>query len=191
MVIRLLFLFIFLSACASAPLVVDEALREKAMEGSAPAQYEMGMIYYRQVYSGSWSLKEAAWEGAVPWFEMAARQGDARAQYRLSLYYSGRDDEKSFMLLQVPAQQGIANAQHALGVKYGQARGTPQDLVLAYKWIGLGQEGGIGDLPGNVADLDWLIWKGKMSPEQVAEGRRLIEEHTSKSGKSRTLGFYE
>jgi hypothetical protein len=132
-------------------------------------------------------------EGAARWFEMAASQGDQRAHYRLAQYYfTVRSDySESFKRLRLPAQDGIAEAQHFLGVHYAQAWGTPQDLVLAYKWIALGFEGGVPDPIGKLADLNWLVHKGKLNSDQIDEGQRLAADHTATYGKSRSIELIE
>ncbi len=179
----------FLFGCASAP-TIDKSLQDSALEGNVQAQYEIGEIYYKARYS--FFGKSAYWEEAARWFEMAANQGDARAHYRLSQYYFNKrsDYNQSFKWLQLPAQQGIAEAQHSLGMHYAQAWGTPQDTVLAYKWVALAFEGDIWNPNGKVVALDWLVTRGEMNPEQISEGQRLAAEHTAAYGKSRSLDPY-
>ena len=131
-----------LSGCAAAP-TIDISLQDSALAGNAQAQYKMGEIYYNARYA--LGGRSAYWEDAAHWYKLAADQGDARAHYRLSQYYfSHRSDyNQSFIWLQFPAQQGIAEAQHSLGMHYAQAWGTPQNRILAYKWIALAFEGNI------------------------------------------------
>ncbi len=186
-VVPLLTFMVLLSSCASPPPTIDESLRDSALQGDVEAQYQIGEQYYKARYA--WFGKGAYWEDAAQWFEMAAKQGDARAHYRLSQYYFNRrqDYAQSFKWLQLPAQQGISEAQHTLGVHYAQAWGTPQNLVLAYKWVALALEGTVSDPKGRVVDLEWLTEGGEMTPEQIREGQRLAAEHTAAYGKSRPL----
>ncbi|MCF7981577.1 MAG: sel1 repeat family protein [Pseudomonadales bacterium] len=183
--IRLLICLMVLSGCATVAPVIDESLRHNALEGNVRAQYEIGLKYDQAAHSGWGNM--LYWDEAEAWFEMAARQGDARAQYRLAAYYFSRrhDYRQSFRLNQLAAQQGLADAQYSLGMHYGQAWGTEQNLILAYKWIALANEGGI--IGGSLADTEWLIWKGKMSADQIAEGKRLAAEHTATYGKSQSI----
>ena len=149
------------------------------------AQYEMGLKYREAARSG-WEVDDTYLDEATLWFEMAASQGDARAQYYLAGHYFGiNDNRESLRLLQMAAQQGMAEAQYSLGVHYAQAWGTEQNLVLAYKWIALANEGGTKG--GSLMDTEWLIWKGKLSAEQIAEGKRLAAEHSQAYGKSQPL----
>lgn len=188
-VIRLLICLVVLSGCATVAPAIDETLRQNALDGNVRAQYEIGLKYDQAAHSGWGNM--LYWDEAEVWFEMAARQGDARAQYRLASYYFSRrqDYSQSFRLNQLAAQQGLADAQYSLGMHYGQAWGTEQNLVLAYKWIALANEGGM--VGGSLADTEWLIWKGKMSADQIAEGKRLAAEHTATYGKSQSIASME
>jgi len=183
-VINLLIYLMILSGCATTVLEIDDSLQRKALEGNIEAQYEVGMKYHEAAYTG-WGSAEY-WQKAERWFEMAAGQGEARAQYYLSQYYFGRKDyRRSFELTQLAARQGMAEAQYSLGMHYGQAWGTQQDLVLAYKWLALANDGGVKG--GSLADVEWLIWKGKLTDNQITEGKRLAAEHTRIYGKSQPI----
>ncbi len=189
-VVSLLTYMIVLPGCATVP-EIDKSLQHNAIMGDREAQYEMGMHYYRARYA--FFGKASYWEDAARWFEMAASQGDQRANYRLATYYFNvrSDYGESFNRLQLPAQDGIAEAQLFLGVHYAQAWGTSQDLVLAYKWMALGFEGGVPDPIGKLADLDWLVDRGKLNSEQIDEGQRLAANHTATYGKSRSIEAME
>ena len=177
-VVSMLSCIVLIDGCASAPQI-DKSLEQEALTGNIQAQYDMGMMYYEARYS--FLGKAAYWEDAARWFEMAARQGDAKAHYRMSQYaFTVRSDyHQSFRWLQLPAQKGIAEAQHFLGMHYAQAWGTRQDLVLAYKWMALAFEGGVSDPIGKLANLDWLVRLGEMKPGQITEGQRLAVEHSA------------
>lgn len=181
--IYLLIFILALSGCASIDPEIPESLQRSALEGDVQAQYEIGLKYYVARYD-FWRGNAAYWEEAAQWFEMAANQNDPRAQYYLSQYYFNvhQDYDKSFELVRLSAEQGVAEAQYTLGMNYGQAWGTQQDLVLAYKWIALGNDGGVKG--GSYADVEWLIWKANMNANQIAEGRHLVEEHLAQYGKS-------
>jgi len=176
--------FLLLAACSSAP-VIEQGLQDEAARGNPQAQYQIGESYYQGVYSffGNW----ADWQDAAHWFSLAAAQGHVKAQFRLSQYYfnARADYRSSFFWLQSPAREGIAEAQHWLGLHYAQGWGTPVDLVLAYKWLWLAFEGNVPDVIGDLAGLDWLVRRGGMTPEQIAEGQRLALQHQAEKGKSR------
>jgi TPR repeat protein len=176
--------------CAS-NFQINKALEQEALGGNIEAQYDMGMTYYEARYS-FWG-KAAYWEDAARWFDLAARQGDAKAHYRMAQYFFNvrSDYNQSFRWLQLPAQKGIAEAQHLLGMHYGQAWGTQLNFVLAYKWMALAFEGNIPDPIGKLADLDWLVRRGKMNQDQITEGQRLAKQHTTLYGKSQPIVFFE
>lgn len=118
---------------------------------------------------------------------MAANQDDPRAQYYLSLYYFNmrQDYGRAFELVKRSAEQGVAEAQYSVGMHYAQAWGTQQNLPLAYKWIALANDGGVKG--GSLVDVDWLIWRANMNSVQIAEGRRLADEHLAQYGKSQLI----
>ncbi len=179
-----LLIFIFaLSSCGSIEPEITQSLKSRALEGDVQAQFEIGLKYYQARYD-FWRGKASYWEDAALWFEMAANQDDPRAQYYLSLYYFNvhQDYNKSFELTRLSAEQGVAEAQYSLGMNYAQAWGTQQDLVLAYKWIALGNDGGVKG--GSLADVEWLVWKANMNADQVSEGKRLAAEHKAIYGES-------
>jgi len=149
------------------------------------------MHYYKARYATFG--RASYWEDAARWFALAAEKGYLRASYRLAEYYFTvhSNYSESFKRLQLPAQGGIAEAQHFLGVHYSQAWGTPYDPVLAYKWIALAFEGGVRDPIGKLADLDWLVRRGRLKNEQIDEGRRLASDHTAIFGRSRSIGLFE
>lgn len=168
---------------------IDDHLERQALSGDVQAQYEIGRKYDEAAHAGWGNM--SLWDEAATWYRMAADQGDARAQYRLAGYYSSRrqDYDQSFRLYQLAALQNLAEAQYSLGIHYGQARGTEQDLVQAYKWIALANAGGVKG--GSLADTDWLVWKGKLSAEQIVEGKRLAAEHTAAFGISHSIRTLE
>ena len=184
-VIKLLYCLMLISGCATTGPEIDESLQRKALEGNIRTQYEIAMKYYEARYA-LFGRKEY-WEEAARWFGMAASQGDARSQYYLSVYFfTVREDySQSFELTRLAAHQGVADAQYSLGMHYAQAWGTPQDLVRAYKWIALANDGGVKG--GSLADTEWLIWRGKLTANQITEGKQLAAEHTRIYGKSQSI----
>jgi TPR repeat protein len=184
--VSLLSCFTITGGCAVAPSI-DESLKNNALKGDAEAQFEIGEKYYKAVYSffGDWKY----WNDAAQWFELAANQGHIKAQFRLSQYYFNvlSNYERSFSLLQSPAQQGIAEAQHSLGIHYAQGWGTAHDPVLAYKWIALAFEGGVSDPVGDLANLAWLVSRAHMNTDEIAKGQRLATEHSVTFGISRSI----
>ncbi|MCE9951345.1 sel1 repeat family protein, partial [Aeromonas allosaccharophila] len=69
---------------------------------------------------------------AIEWFEKAAEQGFAMAQYSLGVMYSQgqgvtQDDQQAVNWFAKAAAQGNAKAQYNLGVMYRQGQGVTQD----------------------------------------------------------------
>ncbi len=82
---------------------------EKAIKGSADAQYQLGLLYL----TGKGTLQD--FEEAAKWFTSAAEQNHALAQYELGLlYHNGLgvnpDNEKSYVWLNLAAAAGIEQA---------------------------------------------------------------------------------
>ncbi|SDY86283.1 hypothetical protein SAMN05421754_102628 [Nitrosomonas sp. Nm58] len=82
---------------------------EKAIKGSADAQYQLGSLYL----TGKGTLQD--FEEAAKWFTSAAEQNHALAQYELGLlYHNGLgvnpDNEKSYVWLNLAAAAGIEQA---------------------------------------------------------------------------------
>lgn len=77
---------------------------------------------------------------ALELYEMAAKQGDAQAQYNLGLcYHYGegtlKDPNNAFKWFSESAKEGHAEAQYSLGIYYQLGIGARPDLVNAFKWF--------------------------------------------------------
>jgi hypothetical protein len=113
-----------------------EWIRKAAEQGYARAQFHMGHH----------SNDDAK---AVEWFRKAASQGDTDAQYELNILENKEKDRKEreererkereekevFDSLFTSAEQGDANAQYKLGVKYFSGKGAPENNIEATKWL--------------------------------------------------------
>ncbi len=92
------------------------------------------------------------------------------------MYYDGRgvpqDDAEAVRWYRKAAEQGLAQAQHNLGVMYANGQGVPQDYVLAHKWYNL--SAARGGMAGNTTPRDYVA--SKMTPAQIAEAQRLARE---------------
>jgi TPR repeat protein len=137
-----------------------------AAQGNAPAQYNMGVLY-NQGNGVAQDPKQAA-----SWYEKAAEQGFAPAQAALGfLYDEGRgveqDYKKALAWYEKAAEQGFTKVRTNLGILHAEGQGTAQDYAEAYKWWTLDKENGDEDAKANLEKLE-----AKMTPEQIAEGRR-------------------
>jgi len=153
-----------------------------AERGDVRAQFELAIFnYYGQ--DGSPVYTEAA-----KWFRKAAEQGDMEAQRYLGFMYANgqgvaRNDKEAVKWYGRAAEQGDADAQVNLGVMYSAARGTSQNLVQAHKWFSvaasdysLSDRGKREEAMKNSERL-----AAKMSPDQIAEARRLAREWQPKT----------
>lgn len=69
------------------------------------------------------------------------------------------------------ADQGLVEAQFALGFMYANGEGVPKDYVQAYMWSNLGAAGG-NELGGKNRDL----YATHMTPAAIEEAQRLSRE---------------
>jgi TPR repeat protein len=109
-------------------------------------------------------------------FRNLSTQGDANAQFRLSLMYaSGRGVPQNYIeqvrLLRLAAKQGNSQAQANLGVAYSKARGVLQDNVRAHAWFSLSAMAGNMDA---VSNRD--VMEKRMTPQQIAQARRMADD---------------
>jgi TPR repeat protein len=151
-----------------------ELTRPLAEQGDVRAQFNLATIYY----NGRGVKQDHA--EAAKWFREAAEQGDIQAQRYLGFMYANgqgvaRDDREAVKWYGLAAEQGDADAQVNLGVMYSAARGTSQNYVLAHKWFSLAAE----RYPASdrqkrqQAMRNTELLESKMTPEQLAEARRL------------------
>ena len=153
--------------------------RKAAEEGDAEAQSNLGWMYFfgygvprDKIEAAKWIRKAA--EKGVPqddvlnindvlmevWYEKAAEQGDAEAQWELGLlYYHGQDTpyhksnfhgkgapqdyKKAAKWFQKAAEQGDVGAQHYLGTLYYHGQGVPKNYKEAVKWFRKAAEQGL------------------------------------------------
>ncbi|GMU91321.1 MAG: hypothetical protein AMXMBFR4_03790 [Candidatus Hydrogenedentota bacterium] len=152
------------------PAAVVEWFRRAAEQGHAQAQMSLAGIH-AEGRGVEQDLAEAA-----KWYRKAAEQGVAEGQFMLGhAYYSGRgvqqDLEEARKWYGLAAEQGLAEGQAGLAWMYYKGRGLDPDPVRAYMWCILSADGGIE----GAADMIESMNK-EMTPEQIAEARRLAED---------------
>ncbi|MCH5177072.1 MAG: SEL1-like repeat protein, partial [Prevotellaceae bacterium] len=108
---------------------------------------------------------------AVQWFQKAAEQGHAEAQYALGLcYYRGEGVQKNYaeavQWFQKAAEQGHADAQRALGVCYYNGEGVQKNDAEAVKWFQKVAEQGHADAQYN---LGLCYYRGYGMQQNYAE----------------------
>lgn len=118
-------------------------LRQDAEAGDAEAQNALGSLFY----SGEAISKDATGkmmdydlESAAGWFQRAAEQGHAGAQFNLGLLYAEgqgvpQDFAKAVEWFTKAAEQGNVDAQNNLGVMYLVGEGVPKNTDKAIEWF--------------------------------------------------------
>jgi len=113
------------------PEEVIGSLRERAGEGDADAQFQLGMEYER----GELAAKDMAL--ARQWYRRAADQGHVWGQMSLAMTHEGDDGNpvEALRWYRRAAEQGLENAQVMVGTAYLNGHGVPQDAVEALRWF--------------------------------------------------------
>ena len=101
-------------------------------------------------------LKQEDFVQAARLFRIAAKQGDAKAQFNLALCYQQglgveQNDSEAFHWYHEAAEQGIADAQFCLALCYAQGIGEEKNLSEAVRWFRAAAEQGIADAQFNLA----------------------------------------
>ena len=172
-----------LSVAPAAPAAqLPPGLQERAEQGDAAAQNELGGRYY----AGRGVERDDA--QAARWIRRAAEQGYAPAQYNLGLLHfrnrgvAGSDAEAA-RWYRAAAEQGYAPAQAALGYLHVYGAGVAEDPVRAWMWLELAWRGA-GD------DFARRLYAGRrdelaaaMTDDDVRAGRRLADGWRPGSGR--------
>jgi len=118
--------------------------------------------------------------GRPPLKERAAA-GDPEAQFSLGKNYeAGRSGLKQSYAeaanwYRKSADQGNAYAQASLGILYHSGKGLPHDDVQSEMWLTIAAEGVAHDDRDTVVEMRDSV-AVHMTPDQVAEARRLAQE---------------
>jgi TPR repeat protein len=152
--------------------------RKAAEQNYAEAQYSLGFCYA----TGESVAKDAV--EAVKWFRKAAEQHYAKAQTGLGYsYVTGQGVEKDCLeavkWYRKAAEQNYAVAQSNLGICYANGEGVAKDEVEAYKWMRLAAAQGNEGAKTVITKLE-----GKLSQEQIAEGKRRANDWLEQRKKS-------
>jgi len=175
-------------AFSAEPKEADQkAFREtkvKAEQGDAPAQYELGLMYF---YGQGVAKNEAE---AVKWYRKAAKQHHAKAQFLLGLAYLRlsssldgevvpEDEDEGVRLLTQAAHQGYQPAQSSLARQYHigamRAESINRDgtklRVTAYQYYLIARANGSKDVEKDIKELE-----GKLTPAQKDEAMKFVRE---------------
>ncbi len=146
-----------------------------ALKGDPIAQHRIGVMY------ANGQEVETDLAEASRWFRKAAEQGQAESQYSMGLRYLkgesvARDSQEAARWFKLAADQGIGAAAAALARQCAAGDGVPEDLVEAYKWAAVAAR-----LPDpNNGDALVRDLEGKLTPDQLAEAKRLVKEFVPK-----------
>ncbi len=151
-----------------------DALRARAEQGDADAQFNLGVMSA----DGRGVPQDDA--EAVRWLRLAAEQGDADAQVNLGVMSAeGRgvpqNDAEAVRWYRLATEQGFANAQVNLGVMSAEGRGVPQDDAQAHMWFNLAVSR-LTDERREVAVRGRDLVAGRMTPDDRSEAQRLARE---------------
>ena len=165
-----LLLSLSFTGCRSAASI----LQQKAEQGDADAQYDLGLAY------ANGKDVPQDYKKAVKWVQLAAEQGNAKAQYGLGVvYYKGQavpqDYKEAAKWFRLAAEQGDAVAQYNMGFCYTKGTGVPQDYVQAYAWYNVAAAQGNKDATASRTKI-----MEKMTPTQTEEGQQLSREYAEK-----------
>jgi hypothetical protein len=86
-----------------------------------------------------------------------------------------QNDAEAVRFFRLAADQGHAEAQNNLGVRYDSGRGVPQDFVQAHTWYNLEASRLTGKLRDNAVEGRDAV-AGLMTSTQIAEAQRLARE---------------
>lgn len=127
-----LWLFTMLLSAALLAAEVDlKALRAQAEAGDAYAQLNLGAAY-----DNAQGLERDV-EQALHWYQLAAEQGLAEAQFNLAhlLVEEEISTVAAAEWMQKAAEQGMADAQYLLGVIYAEGIGVAMNDARARQWL--------------------------------------------------------
>lgn len=147
-----------------------QALRAKADEGDAKAQYQLGTMYG----------VAKNYPEAVRWFRKAAEQGEAMAQVDLGFHYSNglgvpQDYAEAVKWYRKAAEQGLPLGQFSLGRMYNNGQGVSYDYVRAYMWSSLAASRAASDEQRKFSDAREMVAL-KLTRRQLSEAQRLARE---------------
>jgi TPR repeat protein len=81
------------------------------------------------------------------------------------------DDHEALKWLRPAAEQGHGLSEYALAHRYITGLGVPEDFAEAFKWLTLAASQNISDAAAVLKEI-----KPKMSRDQIADGRKRIEQ---------------
>jgi hypothetical protein len=125
------FLLLFLTGLSSAQEMDLDSLRARAEQGDAWAQLNLGAAYD----NGIGTARDV--EKAITWYEKAAEQGVAEAQFNLAHILVDEDISaaRAAKWMARAAAQGMVDAEFLMGVIYAEGLGVAKDDDEAHRWL--------------------------------------------------------
>ena len=165
------------------------AVKTQADEGSASAQFELGLMFENGIGVATDRQQAALW------YSRAAEQGHAQAQTNLGVLYARgmgvpRNDAYAVTWFRKAAEQGLAKAQYNLAYMYASGLGTPRDDQLANDWYRKAAAQGVVRAQYNLGEIYsrgigvpkddqqayfWWLLAGAQGLPQAVEKRDLVE----------------
>jgi len=135
-----------------------EDLKMRSTAGDKAATRQLADMYYLGRGGVAQNLSEAA-----RWYEMLAKQGDARAQASLGLMYArgygvAKDMDAARQWWSFAAAQNDPGAQYNLGLLYSKGDGVSQDYPQGAQWLARAAQRGHIQAQHN---LGMLYYEGK------------------------------
>jgi TPR repeat protein len=150
--------------------------RKAAEQGNPVAEYNLGWMYN----NGRGTTRDPT--TAASWYRKAADQGNAVAQYTLgSMLQEGRgvtqNSTDAANLFRKAAEQNYGKAQLFLGQMYAAGQSVDQNPVEADMWLSLAaQDSNLSNDDSAFANSQKAELEGKMTPAQIAEAKRRVDD---------------
>src|ERR1700758_4409321 len=120
---------------------------------------------------------------------IAAKSGDAAAQFNLGVLYDSRVDDNGYAIegnraeamkwLLAAAEQGLPRAQSKLAEMYASGRATPEDFIYACAWFLLATTNSRG-IHRHRARSGYARISLRLTPAQLARAKRLASDWRQK-----------
>lgn len=141
--------------------IAFQYLIDKANEGNAEAQYQLGEAF------DIGHITEANKLLAHKWYKRAAEQGHIKAQYNLGLMLLegdgvAQDVEEARNLFLLAAKRGDSDAQYALGYSY-----QDEENVKSYAWYSIALENGNIDAEIALDELSTFLSKDELREASI------------------------
>ena len=124
-----------LLACAAPAWADDHAQFQQGYTAYQAGNYAQALRLWQPLARGV----AKNYQQAAAWWQKAADQGDAEAQFNLGLMYDNgqgvaQNDQQAAAWYQKAANQGHAKAQYNLGVMYFNGQGVARNYRQAAAW---------------------------------------------------------